>query len=188
MPRREPLERKRERKHLSADPEPWKGARRPPEDRPRHESAEPEDSSDPAQASGAIAAESWGEVIETCSDDMVDGDFNGSPERESLDRTQRWAGVDALQGMVGAESELPRESRTPAEVLADAIADRRSVLAARLDDARELGIGTIVESALASTEPAASHSSVTSDEDELRDQLALLDGALEELEGRSQDS
>src|SRR5688572_11950851 len=127
MPRSHPSDRHRKRKVLPPDPQPWNGARRRPAERPRHESAEPEEPEegrDPAQTGAAIAAESWGEVIEVRPDDSVDGDFNGAPELEALDRTEQWEGVDALDAMEGRYAEISNESSAPEEVLAEVIAAR----------------------------------------------------------------
>ena len=181
-----PHRHRRERKHLTPDPEPWEKARRPPSARPRHESAAPEDASDPAQQSAAIAAESWGEVVEVCPDDSVDGDFNGQPELESLADTEEWEGVDALQGMEGRERELQRENSSAEEVLAEAVAARRSVLVERLDEASELGLAAVFEATIAATEPSAGASPVVLDEETLRDHLTLIDAAIDELERRSE--
>jgi len=185
MPRSQTPEHARERKRLPSDPEPWEGARRPPAERPRHENAEPEDTADEAETSEAIAAESWGEVVEVRPEDAVDGDFNGNPELEGLEQTERWEGVDVLQGMEGREGEMPLESGAPEEVLAEAVAARRSVLADRVDEARELGLGSVFEAALAATDPAAGNTPPVVDDDVLRDQLAAIDAALEQLEARS---
>ena len=68
------------------------------------------------------------------------------------------------------------------EVLADLIADRRHVLAERLDEARELGLGSVFEAALSVSEPEAGNSPVVVDDGVLRDQLAICDLALEYLE------
>lgn len=173
------------RSQLPPDPEPWESARRQPAERPRHEGAQPEDTDDPAQASEAIAAESWGEVIEVRPDDAVDGDFNGAPELEGIERTEKWEGVDALEGMEGLDAEMQRESSAPEEVLADAVAARRSVLVDRLDEARELGLGPVFEAAIAATEPTAGNTPTVLDEEVLRDQLASIDAALEQLESKS---
>jgi hypothetical protein len=167
-----------------ADPEPWEG-RRPPSERPRHERAQPEDPEDPAETSAAIAAESWGETVELRSGDSVDGDFNGAPELEALGRTDSWEGVDTLDAMEGREVEALRESTAAEEVLADAVADRRQVLAERLDEARELGLGAVFEAALAATEPSAATTPVVRDDDVLQQQLEQIDAALEQLELRS---
>jgi hypothetical protein len=166
------------------DPEPWE-SRKPPSERPRHESAQPEEPEDPAQTSAAIAAESWGEVIEVRDGETVDGDFNGAPELAALAETQNWEGVDTLEGMEGVEAEALPESRAPDELLADAIADRRQVLLDRLDEARELGLGPEVEAVLSATETDAAGTPLVRDEDVLRDQLAEIDGAIERLEQRS---
>lgn len=187
MPQNRSTEASARRKRRAPAPEPWEGARRRPAERPRHESAQPDprEESDPAQTSGAIAAESWGEVIEVCPDESVDGDFNGAPELESLDRTERWQGVDALEGMAGRDAELPSESSAPEEVLAEVVAARRSVLVERLDDAREVGLGPVFEAAIAVTAPVAGNTPIVVDDEVLRDQLAAIDAALEELEARS---
>jgi hypothetical protein len=182
MPRNHPKSRRRQRIVPPRDPAPWENARRPPTDRPRHENAEPDD---PAQSGEAIAAESFGEVVEVCRDGTVDGDFNGNPELESLADTAEWEGVDALQGMKGREQELPRESRSATEVLADAVADRRRVLIERLDDARELGVGPVFEAVIASTDPSSGSRPIVSDDEVLRDQLELIDAALAQLEGKA---
>jgi hypothetical protein len=167
------------------DPEPWKDARKPPAERPRHERAQPENPEDPAEASAAIAAESWGETVELRSTDSVDGDFNGAPELEALERTDAWEGVDMLDAMEGREVEEIRESTAAEEVLADAVAERRQVLVERLDEARELGLGAVFEAALAATESSAGNTPVVRDDEVLHQQLEQIDAALEQLELRS---
>lgn len=168
------------------DPEPWDEGRRGPGARPRHEAAEPEDSDDPAQATGAIAAESWGEIVEVEGDETVDGDFNGAPELAGLDETRAWEG-DALEAMEGGDAAEFREGggRTAEEVLADVVADRRQVLVERLDEARELDLGELFEAALEASDPEGGESPVIPDDDVLREQLAQIDAAIEELERRS---
>jgi hypothetical protein len=169
---------------MPPDSEPWGGRRRPAE-RPRHEHAEPEDPSDPAETSAAIEAESWGEVVEVCGGETVDGDFNGSPELAALEKTRNWDGADVLEGMQGREADALRENKSAEEVLAEAVAARRQVVLERLDEARELGLGELFEAALKGTEPEAGDSPVVRDDDVLRDQLALIDSAIEQLERRS---
>jgi hypothetical protein len=173
------------------DPQPWEGARRRPADRPRHERAQPEDARDPEQTNAAIAAESWGEVVEVkvevegAQDDTVDGDLNGAPELEGLEETQGWEGADVLEVMETGEREITITSTAPEQVLAEAIADRRSVLCERIDEARQLGLGEVVEAALASSAAGAGHRRDVDEVEELREQLGLLDTALEQLESRS---
>jgi hypothetical protein len=168
------------------DPKPWENARRRPADRPRHEHDEPEDPRDPAEASAAIEAESWGEVVEVARDEgSVDGDLNGAPELEALEQTEGWEGADVLEAIGANEQEIPVTTPVPEALLADAIADRRSVLCDRLDEARELGLGSIVEAALASSAPASGSQRDVDDVEELREQLAVLDEALSQLESRS---
>jgi hypothetical protein len=159
--------------------------RRRPADRPRREHAEPEDPSDPAETRAAIEAASWGEVVEVCGGETVDGDFNGSPELAALEKTRNWDGADVLEGMQGREADALRESTSAEEVLAEAVAARRQVVLERLDEARELGLGELFEAALKGTEPEAGDSPVVRDDDVLRHQLALIDSAIEQLERRS---
>jgi hypothetical protein len=168
-----------------SDPEPWDPVRKPPAARPRHEHAQPEDPEDPAEASAAIAAESWGEAIEVRADDGVDGDFNGAPELEALEQSKQWEGVDLLDAMEGREVEAVRETTAAEEVLAEAVAARRQVLLERLDEARELGLGAVFVAALAATEPTAGSTPVVRDDEVLHEQLEQIDAALEQLEERS---
>ena len=168
------------------DPEPWEEARRRPAERPRHESAQPEESADdPAESSAAIAAESWGEVIEVAADETVDGDFNGAPELAGLEDTRNWEGSDALDAMRGAEAEAARENASAEEVLADVVAQRRQVLIGRLDEARAFGLEDVFENAIRATEPDAGSHPVVRDEDGVREELAQIDAAIEQLERRS---
>jgi hypothetical protein len=167
------------------DAQPWEASRKPPAERPRHEGAQPEDPDDPAEASEAIAAESWGETVELRAGDSVDGDFNGAPELEALERSDELAGVDTLAAMEGREVEAIRETSAAEEVLAEAVADRRQVLVERLDEARELGLGEVFEAALAATDPTAATLPEAPDDDALQQQLEQIDSALEQLELRS---
>jgi hypothetical protein len=167
------------------DPEPWEAGRKPPSQRPRHENAQPDDPTDPADVAEAIEAESWGETVELRREETVDGDFNGAPELEAIERTENWEGVDTLDAMEGREVEEIRESTAAEEVLADAVADRRQVLAERLDEARELGLGALFEAALAATEPTNASTPLVRDDEVLHQQLAQIDAALEALELRS---
>lgn len=167
------------------DPEPWEPVRKPPAERPRHENAQPEDPDDPAQAGAAIEAESWGETVELRKEDTVDGDFNGAPELEALERSDAWEGVDTLDAMEGREVETARETSAAKEVLAEAVAARREVLLERLDEARELGLGAAFEAALAATDPAAPNTPLVRDDEILYEQLDLIDDALEQLELRT---
>jgi hypothetical protein len=184
--KRRPRDDRREAQRAAPpDPEPWEAVRKPPADRPRHERAQPEDPDDPAETSAAIAAESWGETVELGKEDTVDGDFNGAPELEALDRSDAWEGVDTLDAMEGREVEEMRETNTAEEVLAEAVAARRQVLLERLDEARELGLGAVFEAALAATEPTAPNTPVVRDDEVLHEQLDRIDDALEQLEGRS---
>jgi hypothetical protein len=64
------------------------------------------------------------------------------------------------------------------------VAARAQMLAERLQEARELGLDGLVQEALAGSRPAPGDP-VVSDDDVLRDRLALLDAAIEELERRS---
>jgi hypothetical protein len=166
------------------DPEPWEGRRRPAE-RPRHEHAEPESPDDPNETSAAIAAQSWGEVIEVSAGETVDGDFNGAPELAGLEDTRNWEGTDALDAMHGAEAEAARENASAEEVLADVVEERRQVLIDRLDEARALGLEEVFENAIRATEPDAGNHPVVRDEDVIREQLAQIDAAIEQLERRS---
>jgi hypothetical protein len=164
---------------------PWKREEAMPRVKPRRR--EPEDERDPAQTSEPIDSESWGKIVEVCPDDSVDGDFNGQPELESLADTEQWEGVDALQGMEGREKELVREPHAAEEVLAEAVAARRSVLVERIDEASELGLAALFEATIAATEPSAGSSPVVLDEETLRDHLTLIDAAIDELERRSEE-
>jgi len=167
------------------DPEPWEEARRRPAERPRHESAQPDESDDPAESSAAIAAESWGEMIEVPADETVDGDFNGAPELAGLEDTRNWEGSDALDAMRGAEAEAARENASAEEVLADVVEQRRQVLIERLDEARAFGLEEVFENAIRASEPDAGSHPVVRDEDQVREQLAQIDAAIEQLERRS---
>jgi hypothetical protein len=182
---REPEDRERVPQGLPVDPEPW-NSRRPPKDRPRHERAQPEDPNDPAEVAEAIAAESWGEVVEVRAGDDVDGDFNGAPELAALADTRKGEGADSLDEMEGREARSLRERDVPnsEETLEDLVAARSQMLAERLEEARELGIEALVQEALAGSRPAPGDP-VVSDDDLLRGQLARLDVAIEELERRS---
>jgi hypothetical protein len=181
----EPEDREPTPQGLPPDPEPWE-RRRPPKERPRHERAQPEDPADPAEVTAAIAAESWGEVVEVRPGDDVDGDFNGAPELAALEETRKGEGADALDEMEGADARALRELDFPnsEETLEDLVAARSEVLAGRLEEARELGLEALVQEALASSRPAPGDP-VVSDDDVLRGQLARLDEAIEELERRS---
>jgi hypothetical protein len=182
---REPEDRERVPQGLPVDPEPW-DSRRPPKDRPRHERAQPEDPNDPAEVAAAIDAESWGEVVEVRAGDDVDGDFNGAPELAALADTRKGEGADALDEMEGTDARSLRERDVPnsEETLEDLVAARAQMLAERLQEARELGLDGLVQEALAGSRPAPGDP-VVSDDDVLRDRLALLDAAIEELERRS---
>jgi hypothetical protein len=173
------------RRAAPPDPEPWDPVRKPLGERPRHEHAQPENPDDPAEASAAIAAESWGETVELRPEDTVDGDFNGAPELEALELSDEWEGVDALDAMEGREVEEIRESTAAEEILAEAVAARRQVLLERLDEARELGLGAVFEAALAATQPTAPNTPIVRDDETLHQQLGLIDAALEQLELRS---
>jgi len=165
------------------DPEPWEEARRDPASRPRHESAAPEDADDPDEASAAIAAESWGELVELESDETVDGDYNGAPELAGLDETRAWEG-DAVEAMEATSEEVRDEMRPGVEdQLLEELAERREILAERLDEARALGLGERFETALAVSDPG--ERPVVPDPDELREELARIDAALEQLERRA---
>jgi hypothetical protein len=152
-------------------------------DRPRHENAEPED---PAERGSAIDAASFGEIVEVPSGETVDGDFNGAPELAGLADTHRWEGGDALDAMQGAgpDARLAGDEATSAEVLEDLVADRRSMLIERLDEARELGLGELFEAVAAATEPRSGSGALVVDDDELRGRLAQIDAAIEEIELR----
>jgi hypothetical protein len=126
-----------------------------------------------------------GEQVEVGRDESVDGDFNGNPQLEGLDQTDQWVGVDALHGMIGRDAELQTESSGPKEVLAEAIAARRSVLEERLDEARELGLGHVFEAALAATDLGTGNAPIVVEDDALREHLAMIDAALEQLEAKS---
>jgi len=160
------------------DPEPWEH-RRSPAERPRHENAVAEDADDPAETSAAIDAASWGEVVEVNRGDTVDGDFNGAPQLEGLSEVSE-GGADALDAMEGPDAEAMRRRDVPVpeQRLADWVADRLEVLAERTDEARELGLGDLVDAVLAGS---AQGSGV----DELRELLARIDAALEQVEVRT---
>jgi len=160
------------------DPEPWEH-RRSPAERPRHENAVAEDAEDPAETSAAIDAASWGEVVEVNRGDTVDGDFNGAPQLEGLSEVSE-GGADALDAMEGPDAEAMRRRDVPVpeQRLADWVADRLEVLAERTDEARELGLGDLVDAVLAGS---AQGSGV----DELRELLARIDAALEQVEVRT---
>jgi hypothetical protein len=162
-----------------ADREPWEHGRSPGE-RPRHENAVPEDPDDPVETSAAIDAASWGEVVEVSPGDTVDGDFNGAPQLEALSEASEDAGADALDAMEGPDAEAMqlRDDPVPEQQLAGLVADRIEVLAERIDEARELGLGDLVDAVLAA---AAQGSGV----DELRDLLSRIDAALEQVEMRT---
>jgi hypothetical protein len=181
----EPEDREPTPQGLPVDPEPWE-QRRPPRERPRHERAQPEDPEDPAEVTAAIAAESWGEIVELRPGDDVDGDFNGAPELAALADTRKGDGADALDEMEGRDARARRDLDFPnsEETLEDLVEARSQVLVGRLEEARELGLEALVEGALASSRPAAGDP-VVSDDDVLREKLARLDEALEELERRS---
>lgn len=161
------------------DPEPWEH-RRSPAERPRHENAVAEDAEDPAETSAAIDAASWGEVVEVNRGDTVDGDFNGAPQLEGLSEVSEDAGADALDAMEGPDAEAMRRRDVPVpeQQLADLVADRLEVLAERTDEARELGLGDLVDAVLAAS---AQGSGV----DELRELLSRIDAALEQVELRT---
>jgi hypothetical protein len=166
------------------DPEPWDDARRPPSERPRHESAVPSPD-DEAETAEAIDAEAWGETVELSRrSGTVDGDYNGAPELEALEENVAWEGSDALDGMEGSASEQIRLEDEPSveEDLADRVAERREMLSARLDEARALGLEVIVETALAATDPASGGAPVVLDDDVLRDRIRVLEAATDELE------
>ena len=126
------------------------------------------------------------ELVET-GGETVDGDFNGAPALEALERTSAWEGTDVLEAMEGREAEAVRDADVADadEVLADVVAERRQVLVERYDEARELGLEDVVDEALAASEPSAPETPVVADEDVLRDQLARIDTAIDHLERRS---
>jgi hypothetical protein len=118
--------------------------------------------------------------------ETVDGDFNGAPQLASVEDSARWEGSDALDGMEGEAAEGQRLADEPSivEELADRVAERRELLRDRLDEARERGLGAIVETALAATEPRASSAPVVLDDDVLRGHIRVLEHAIDALETR----
>jgi hypothetical protein len=168
------------------DPEPW-GHRARPGERPRHESAEPEDPDDPTETSAAIDAESWGEIVEVAAGDTVDGDFNGAPELAGIEHARARDGADVLDVMEGRDARAQRDDEAPSgeERIEDLIADRRQVLIERLDEARELDLGSLFESVIAASARKSGEMPIVSDPDALRACLARLEDAIEELETRS---
>jgi hypothetical protein len=113
----------------------------------------------------------------------VDDDFNGAPELESLADSQEMSGADALEGMEG-RNEAPHATANAADVLADAVAERRSVLIERIDEARALGLGAVFEATIAATDRDGDSRPVVTDKRLLREDLLLIDGALGQLERR----
>jgi hypothetical protein len=148
--------------------------------RARRRSPEPESSGEP------IAAEEWGEVIEAARDGTVDGDYNGAPELAAVESSLSWEGRDAVDAAErSAAGEPGRASAAAAGAdLADQVAQRREMVRERLDEARALDAGNAFEAALASTTPDATGAPDALDEDVLRDQLRILDAAIELLERR----
>ena len=67
--------------------------------------------------------------------------------------------------------------------LLEELAERREILAERLDEARALGLGERFETALTVSDPG--ERPVVPDPDELREELARIDAALEQLERRA---
>lgn len=123
------------------------------------------------------------EVEVRTSVETVDDDFNGAPELEALEESQDWSGADALEGMEGRE-EPPNEAASATDVLADAVAARRTVLIERIDEARALGLGAVFEATLAATDRDGGSRPVVTDKQLLREDLILIDGALGQLERR----
>jgi hypothetical protein len=151
-----------------------------------HGELAPEDGPEPADpmvAGPPIAAETYGQVVPVRPGDEADPDWNGAPELEGVEETEEWSG-DVLEAMQGREAQAQRDSDEPptSELLAGLVEERRQVVIERLPEARALGIDALFTTALAASEPSAGETPVLPDEDLLREQLSLLDDAVEELE------
>jgi hypothetical protein len=147
---------------------------------PQDEGPEP---SDPMVAGPPFPAETYGQVVEVRPGDEVDPDWNGAPELEGVEETEEWSG-DVLEAMQGREAQEQREQDEPptTELLAGLVAERRQVLIERAPEARALGVEALFNTALQASDPTSGETPVLPDEDALREQLSLLDDAMEELE------
>jgi hypothetical protein len=118
--------------------------------------------------------------------ETVDGDFNGAPALAGVLDSEQWEGSDALDAMQGVEPDARLASDEPLaeEMLEDLVADRRTLLLERLDEARELGLGDLFDEVAAATDPTAGADPAIVDADVLRDRVQRIDAAIDELERR----
>jgi hypothetical protein len=121
--------------------------------------------------------------------ETVDGDFNGAPALAGVLDSERWEGSDALDAMQGVEPDarLATDEPLAEEMLEDLVADRRTLLLERLDEARELGLGELFDEVAGATDPSAGADPAVADADVLRERIQRIDAAIDELERRIED-
>lgn len=121
--------------------------------------------------------------------ETVDGDFNGAPALAGVLESERWEGSDVLDAMQGVDSDalLAADEPLAEEMLEDLVADRRTLLLERIDEARELGLGDLFDEVAAVTDPTAGADPAVADADVLRERIQRIDAAIDELERRIDD-
>jgi hypothetical protein len=122
--------------------------------------------------------------------ETVDGDFNGAPALAGVLDSERWEGSDALDAMQGVEPDarLATDEPLAEEMLEDLVADRRTLLLERLDEARELGLGELFDEVVGATDPSAGADPAVADADVLRERIQRIDAAIDELERRMEEA
>jgi hypothetical protein len=97
----------------------------------------PSPDDDEASASEPIEPENYGQIVEICAQDDVDGDFNGAPELAGLEESRKWTAVDVLDAMRGGDAEeVNRSDDAPLAERVALLEQERSELVDRLDDLR----------------------------------------------------
>jgi hypothetical protein len=121
--------------------------------------------------------------------ETVDGDFNGAPALAGVLESEEWEGSDVLDAMRGVEPDarLAADEPLAEEMLEDLVADRRTLLLERLDEARELGLGDLFDEVAGATDPTAGADPAVADADVLRERIQRIDAAIDELERRIDD-
>jgi hypothetical protein len=111
----------------------------------------------------------------------VDGDFNGAPELAGVEASLEREAVDVVEAIEG-EAAREREDRPRAAVLAEQLRERRQILRERMPEARAAGLGDVFEAAAEASAPDAGDAPLLADEQDLRERLAQVDEALQQLE------